>query len=288
MSHAQTVILYHGSCPDGLGGAYAAWKKFGDDAEYIPATHSKPAPEGLEGRRLFFIDFSYPKRIMDDLVRTASSVTVLDHHLGMREVVESMPAYVFDEKRSGATIAWNYFHPDVAVPALLTYIEDGDLYRFALPYSREILAYAYASPLFPSFEQWDALIREIDDPVGRKRAIQTGTLFSRYREHVVENGVRHAEVVQFEGYECYLAGASGEFVSDIGNRLVKVKPPIALVISADATMLRVSLRSDGSVDVSALAQTYGGSGHPAAAGFRIPLGRQVPWTPVNEHENSRD
>jgi phosphoesterase RecJ-like protein len=42
---------------------------------------------------------------------------------------------------------------------------------------------------------------------------------------------------------------------------------------SDATQNRhryhVSLRSDGSVDVSAVAVSYGGGGHQSAAGFRI-------------------
>lgn len=286
----EIAIIYHGGCPDGLGGAYAAWKKFGDAAEYIPAKHGKPVPEGLSGRRLFFIDFSYPQDIMDDIIKTAASVTVLDHHLGTKEIVESMPDYVFDEKRSGATIAWGYFHPDIPVPALLRYIEDGDLYLFALPHARSILAYLYTSPLLTSsFENWDSVIEEMSDPVAFEQIIQTGSLFEQYHEHVVLNGVRHAELVTFEGYECYLASSSGEFVSDIGNHLVTTRPPIALIVSASATDLRVSLRSDKTIDVAAIARKYGGNGHPAAAGFRIPLGEKVPWTPLPEiHEDTRD
>lgn len=283
------VVLYHGGCPDGLGGAYAAWKKFGDTAEYIPAKHGKPLPEGLEGRQLYFIDFSYPQDIMDGVLKTATSLTVLDHHLGTKEIVESMPDHVFDATHSGAVIAWNYFHPDTAVPELLRYIEDGDLYKFTLPHARQILAYAYTSPLLSSpFEFWDTFIVEMEDPAGLERIIHTGTLFEIYHEHVVENGVRHAELVTFEGYECYLASSSGEFVSDIGNRLVTKRPPIALIVSANATDLRVSLRSDKSVDVAALARKYGGNGHPAAAAFRIPLGQPVPWTPAEEHEDTRN
>lgn len=32
----EIVIIYHAQCRDGLGSAYAAWKKFGDNASYIP------------------------------------------------------------------------------------------------------------------------------------------------------------------------------------------------------------------------------------------------------------
>src|SRR3989338_10708254 len=84
--HKDIAVLYHGSCPDGFGGAYAAWKKFGDTAEYIPVKHGWPVPEGLAGRKVFILDFSYPQEEMDFIVETAGSVTILDHHLGAREV----------------------------------------------------------------------------------------------------------------------------------------------------------------------------------------------------------
>ena len=31
----KIVVIYHDQCRDGFGAAYAAWKKFGDDASYI-------------------------------------------------------------------------------------------------------------------------------------------------------------------------------------------------------------------------------------------------------------
>src|SRR5688572_27366216 len=118
MSHKQIAVLYHGGCPDGFGGAYAAWKKFGDTADYIPVQYGKPVPNHLEGNDVYFVDFCYPNEIMQPIIASAHSVTVLDHHLGNKANVESMPTFVFDETRSGATIAWSYFHPDTPVPTL--------------------------------------------------------------------------------------------------------------------------------------------------------------------------
>src|SRR6185437_3359098 len=167
MSDKKIVILYHGGCPDGFGGAFAAWKKFGDAAEYIPLKHGLPAPEGLEGRELYFVDFCYPQPIMDELIKKASSITVLDHHLGNRDVVESMPHHIFDNERSGATIAWGYFHPDTPIPTLLKYVEDGDLYVFKLPDSRSMLAYLYAQAF--SFETWNELATQLEDEPTRNQ-----------------------------------------------------------------------------------------------------------------------
>lgn len=290
-SHKAIAILFHGGCPDGFSGAYAAWKKFGDSADYIPVSHGDPAPEHLEGKELYLIDFCYEKETMEELARTAKSVTVLDHHEGVKSVATLYPG-VFDTSRSGATIAWSYFHPDTPVPTLLRYVEDGDLYRLTLPDSREVRAYVYAGiESFSSFEpahlaKWDAFLAELEDPARRAAIVEKGKAFLEYHDHIVAHGVHNARLVTFEGYECYLTGATNEFKSDIGNRLAIVKPPLALIISAKATGLGVSLRSTGGVNVAEIAQKYGGNGHPAAAGFQLKYGDPIPWKLVEKKDET--
>lgn len=282
MPKPRTIILYHGGCPDGFGGAYSAWKKFGDDAEYIPLYRSHPVPEGLDGCNLYFIDFCYPKEIMETFRKTAQSVIVLDHHEGASETALSFEG-VFDQNHSGAVIAWNYFHKEKPVPKLLSYIEDGDLYRFALPHSREILSSIYSEP-WESFEYFDSTIEKMKDPSKLEQMATIGAHYIKYRQSIINSHVKKAELVLFEGYECYLASSTGEFTSDVGHALAEKKPPIALIVSADALGLRISLRSDGSVDVSKLAQIYGGNGHPAASGIRIPFGAPIPWKIIPKDE----
>ncbi len=284
--HKEIAVLYHGGCPDGFGGAYAAWKKFGDAAEYIPLKYGYPAPKNLAGKKLYFIDFCYKQEIMDALVPIATHVTVLDHHLGTKGVVESMPEYVFDEKRSGATIAWNYFHSDVSVPTLLQYVQDGDLYTFSLPDSHAVLAYCYAQPFH--FETWATLSEKLENTKELHFVIERGKIYAEYFAILVEQIANKATLISFEGFECYLVGASGMFSSSVGNLLARMKPPIGIVVNVHADMISVSLRSDISVDVSAIARKYGGNGHPQAAGFELRWGDPVPWTVITKNENSSD
>jgi len=279
--HKDIAILYHGGCPDGFGGAYAAWKKFGDTAEYIPVKHGRPAPEGLAGRTLYFVDFCYPREIMDSLIAAAKSVTVLDHHLGNKDVVESMPEYVFDAKRSGATIAWNYFHPATPVPTLLTYVEDGDLYLFKLPNSRAAIAYLYAQPFH--FDTWDELSAKLENETERTALIEHGKVYAEHFAILIEQIANKAMLVSFEGFECYLTTAADMFTSDVGNRLATLKPPLGIIVNFHGDVLNVSLRSDPNIDVSAIARKYGGNGHPQAAAFRIKWGDPLPWTVLREH-----
>lgn len=283
--HKEIAILYHGGCPDGFGGAYAAWKKFGDTVEYIPVKHGKPLPEGLPDRDVYIIDFCYPKEIMDELSKIAKSVTVLDHHLGMKEVVEQVPNHVFDEKRSGATISWNYFHPNAPVPLMLKYVEDGDLYVFKLHDSRAALSYMYAQPFH--FDTWDSLATKLENETERSTLFARGKIYAEHFAVLVEQIANKATTVSFEGHECYLVTAADMFASDVGNRLAQIKPPIGIIVNLHGDVLNVSLRSDPSVDVSLIAKKFGGGGHPRASGFQIKWGDPLPWTVLKEHENPR-
>lgn len=278
----RTVVLYHAGCPDGFGGAYAAWKKFGDTAEYIPAKHGKPAPEGLAGAHVYFIDFCYPKDMMDTVVATAGKVTVLDHHEGIADVVKTMPEYVYDASHSGAVIAWQYFHPGEAVPELLKYVEDGDLYTFILPDSRSLLSYMYSQPF--TFAAWDTLRAAVEDSAERARIIERGVIYAEHFERLVDGLVAKAEPVTFEGHKALAVGSSSEFASDVGHKLALLSPPVGIVLIAKVDRINVSLRGDGSVDVAKLAQKYGGNGHPNSAAFKLNWGDPLPWTPI-ENEN---
>jgi len=279
--HKDIAVLYHGGCPDGFGGAYAAWKKFGDSADYIPVQYGKPVPNNLLNNDVYFIDFCYPNEIMQPILATAKSVTVLDHHLGNKTNVESMPNFVFDEKRSGATIAWSYFHPEIPVPTMMQYVQDGDLYVFKLPDSRAMLAYMYAQDF--DFETWDALCAQIEDESTRAAIIEKGKIYAEHFKILIEQIANKAVMVSFEGHECSLVTAASMFTSDVGNHLAKLKPPFAMVTNFHGDVLNISLRSVAPFDVSEIARKYGGNGHPQASAFRLKWGDPLPWTVIDEN-----
>ncbi|MBU1755226.1 hypothetical protein KKH81_03030, partial [Patescibacteria group bacterium] len=174
----RTLILYHGNCPDGFSGAYAAWKKFGDTAEYLPLNRGGEVPDGVEGADVYMIDFTCTKPVMDEILARAASLVVLDHHMGVKEIVESMPEYVFDTERSGATIAWSYFHPTIPVPLFLQFIEDEDIYRHAMPDTPYVRAYLDVRPY--SFEDWDNIVNTLENPDTRDEIIEKGKTYAEY------------------------------------------------------------------------------------------------------------
>lgn len=277
---SKVIVFYHGSCPDGFGGAYAAWKKFGEGAEYVPLHRGETEWPDTTGAEVYFIDFTYEKETMERFLGEAARVVVLDHHEGVRDVVEAMPEYVYDNNRSGATIAWDYFHPTTPRPLLLSFIEDDDLFRFALPETRGMLAYLGVHPF--TFEYWDEVSQRLEND--RTALLATTTAYGEYFELLAQKAVESAKLISFEGYEIYFATAHPykPMKSLVGNLLARKKGPFALVVSAHPKGYGVSVRGDGSVDVSKIAYKYGGNGHPGSAGFHVSAESPLPWTLIEE------
>jgi oligoribonuclease NrnB/cAMP/cGMP phosphodiesterase (DHH superfamily) len=281
MDPKQTVIIYHGKCPDGFGGAYAAWKKFGDTAEYIPADYGEEPPIGLEDRDVYLVDFCYeiPAQ-MEMLAKTAKRLVVLDHHKSNKAAIENAPEHVYDINRSGATIAWTYFQPDATIPRLMKYLEDGDLYKYTLPETRDIFSYLLVLPY--EFPLWDEFANTLEDDAGRAKILQTAKDYTAFFKALGDSSVARAKKVRFEGHEVYFAATHPNITmkSYVGNELYKKLPPFALIVTAHPDGFGVSIRGDGKVDVSVIAAKYGGGGHPGAAGFFIPNGGTIPWVEV--------
>ncbi len=285
----KPIIFYHAHCPDGFGGAYAAWKKLGENAEYIPLSRSDDPPfEIASQREVFFIDFCYELPIMEKFKALAKRLVVIDHHEGVEDAIKSAPEFLYDEKRSGAGLAWDYFHPNMERPTLINHLEDDDLFRFSIQNTREIMTYLLTKPL--DFLVWDEFAHSLDDEEKKEAILFKARAYKEYLDVLAEMSVAHAKLVSFEGYICLFAHTHSlkTMRSLVGNMLAKKLPPIGLVVSAHPNGYGVSIRGDGSVDVAKIAQKFGGNGHPNSAGFLIPREGPFPWTLIKEDENSRD
>lgn len=90
----------------------------------------------------------------------------------------------------------------------------------------------------------------------------------RIAKGVVNRATEDTIHVDREGHS-YLTilGSGGGSVSNIGAAVLANFPiDYVLIVSAHGV---VSLRSDGKVDVGAIAKRFGGGGHPGAAGFKL-------------------
>ena len=269
------VVIYHANCRDGLSAAYAAWKKFGDNATYIPRKTQTDLPDGLAGKELYILDYSYPKEILDTLVAQNTSVVVIDHHESARDAVTAFPQNIFDLAHSGATLSWKYFHPDTAMPRIFQYIEEHDLWKSELP---ETAAIAAAIGEYPfTFEAWDTLVATAETKEGFAKLVEQGKILRTYIDKHVEELASFAELVTCEGHTVYAVNCARPFRSAVGNTLAERHPPFSIVWYYNEGAFHVSLRSVGGFDVGAIAQKYGGGGHRAASGIHCETFADLPF-----------
>src|SRR5262245_26642726 len=78
-------VLYHANCADGFCAAWVAWKRFGEDAKYIPVHYGQRPPKMEPGAEVYLLDFSYKPSVLTDICQTANMVTVIDHHKTFQE-----------------------------------------------------------------------------------------------------------------------------------------------------------------------------------------------------------
>ena len=133
------LVLYHDNCNDGFGAAYAAWKLLGNRAEYIACSHGDPPPD-VKGKKVVILDFSYSNQVTKKLIADAEDLWVIDHHKSAMVELHDISSTHFDMTKSGAMLAWDFFHPGKESPKFIQYIQDRDLWKWELPYSKEFSA----------------------------------------------------------------------------------------------------------------------------------------------------
>jgi len=254
-----TVVLYHPECADGFGAAWALWRRF-PEARFVPVKHGVPPPEGLKGERVVIVDFSYGRDLLESMAQETENLLVLDHHITAEKALAGLPYAYFDLKKSGAVLAWEWAQ-DHPAPWLLQYIQDKDLWTWALPMSREINAAVASHPF--EFDVWSGF--------KQKELEQEGRAILRYEQELVNKLAGQAVTVEFQG-ETVPSVQSSVLTSQIGERL-SADAPFCIIWHDRDGRRYYSMRSrEDGTDVGAIAASFGGGGHTHAAGFSIPLG----------------
>lgn len=260
---AETInqVWFHANCADGFGAAWSAWKVLGDSAGYHPVRHGDPMPPVPLNGRLAIVDFAYPRSQLEELAERVEALVVLDHHLSAAQDLEGLPFARFDMKKSGARMAWEYWHPNEELPELLAYVEDRDLWNWALPESREVtLAVSQRVFDFQTWEKYEVSQLKVE-----------GRVLLTYQQSLVSRAVSKTYWTELDGFQIPVVN-SLLFQSEIGDELCKRhrEAPFAGVYYQRGDSEAWSLRSIGDFDVSEVAARFGGGGHRNAAGFARP------------------
>jgi oligoribonuclease NrnB/cAMP/cGMP phosphodiesterase (DHH superfamily) len=262
-------VIYHGGCTDGFGAAFSAWKCLGNRAEYHSCKHGEPPPDVL-GKNVVILDFSYDNATTKRMISEAASLLVIDHHKSAMVELHDVSNTHFDMNHSGARLSWDFFHPGHPPPKLINYIEDRDLWKWELPYSKEFSAAFDMVPFtFEDFEKYE------DDSVFDD-AVKRGSYILAYSKTVIKKVCEKAAQRRYQGMEVMVVNSS-HWMSEIGNRLSHdCDFAVIWYYDHEDRKIKVSLRAfHDNVDVSEISKRFGGGGHKKAAGFALPAGKHI-------------
>jgi oligoribonuclease NrnB/cAMP/cGMP phosphodiesterase (DHH superfamily) len=271
MPMSDALILYHADCDDGFGAAYAAWLSLGDGAEYQPVYYGDQiTAERLTGRQVFILDFSFSPEVLRTMAQHAANIVLLDHHKSAAEQwadVEPIAnvALQFDMDRSGAQLAWDYFHSGSLRPPLIDHIGDRDLWRFAL---KDTKAFCAGLSLIPmSFASWQDAATHPEDLIAKGHTVLE--VLQRQIDSALRKDLRPVTLCGHQG----LATNAISNTSEIGQAIAKRSGTFSLTFFIKGDEVICSLRSIAPFDVSVIATHYGGGGHAQASGFTISIER---------------
>lgn len=302
------TCIYHANCVDGFTAAWAVYRATYGAAEtrFIPASYGDAPPPVINyaGTHVVIVDFSYPRDILEDMAQRALSVVVLDHHKtaaqnlkGLTPPAENWESHceewadnagtghttlraAFDMGRSGAQMAWDFFH-DASRPPLVDYVADRDLWTWKLPHSRAVSA--YLSTWEMDFERWDQIDAAIDGSDFANVVNEGETIGRKMRKDIATQIAASRRYMTIGGHRVEVANLPPFWASDGAGSMAAEDPGMPFAASYyDGPKGRAfSLRSRGDFDVSVIAEGYSGGGHKAAAGFLRPHG----WEGDSHDEN---
>lgn len=286
------LCIYHGNCADGFTAAWAVRRALGS-VEFVPGFYGKDAPD-VTGKDVLLVDFSFKRPALEAMGRFAKSITILDHHKTAQADLETFAVFnpvdagsidyivsstqpglgniraVFDMGRSGAQIAWDFFHPDKFRPKLVDYVADRDLWQFKLPKSREIAALIFSYPY--DFERWDWIAERMETDFDGLAA-EGAAIERKHFKDIDELLAQTTREMVIGGQRVKVANLPYTMSSDAAGKLAEGAPFGACYFDRpDARVFSLRSRGDGAADVSEIAAGYGGGGHKNAAGFQVPVG----------------
>lgn len=274
----KTIGIYHGDCSDGTTAAAVLLKKF-PSIKLFPLKHHFEekdfAPiiaEVNDGTTVYTVDNVLG---VEEFVKKAKEVISLDHHIGTNEEMKAFAAahqnftYIFDNNKSGASLAWTYFFGEETMPELVRLVEDFDLWKWQFGERTKNLSRVMIS-LANQPEKILSLFSENIDTL-----LERGKIISEFADYVVENYTSRAEPLYIKIGEHIVPTFNAQFifVSEIGHALAERFGVTVCLFSIHAKRVHMSFRSmEGhSPDSLALATLVGGGGHRLAAGGYVPI-----------------
>lgn len=236
--------------------------------------------------KIFIVDFSFKPEIMEKVLLLTRNVFWIDHHKTAFEYKYSQELMgLRDNEFSGCELAWKYFYGEKAMPRAVKLIGDRDKWSWKM--GKETAQFNMGLQLYdhqPKDAIWDTLLN-VDSHIPfthlRKHFTdikEEGKICLQFRDQFCKDYAKsYGFETEFEGHKCFALGLYMFGSEAFGEKMNKYDVCLSYEYLGDKWI--IGLYSDRGIDVSKIAQKYGGGGHKGAAGFTTP---ELPFRKGNE------
>jgi oligoribonuclease NrnB/cAMP/cGMP phosphodiesterase (DHH superfamily) len=197
---------------DGMFSAWCFWKR-NPDILLHPAIYSKNENKdpdfdqlvkkiGNSKPQVYVADFSYSKYKINKLKEISSYFCLLDHHDTAFSQLQDVSHCYFDLSQSGSMLSYKYNFPrqnDNEIPFIFQYVQDYDLWKFKLPYSKEINAglqkYIHSNArrregILKQFKKIDELVTLSQEELNKKFYNDGKNILEEKQRKVIEESLK--------------------------------------------------------------------------------------------------
>lgn len=282
--HEKIIGIYHKDCIDGTATAAVLLKRF-PDIEFFPLKRGyddedfDPILNYVDKETVVYIgDFSLERDNYEKLLARAKKVINLDHHMSAQEHLEKIAekyknfALVFDNKRSGASLVWEYFYGRKSTPELILLIEDGDIGKFEFPKKTK----HSGGVLMPLMNKPSEILKELERPL--EKILKEGKTVTDFMDFILEayQARNKPLTLRIGKYDVLAYNATfnvERMRSTLGKNLAEKHGAAIALFRISGDEVTFSFRGLESAEPSSLdvAEQIGGGGHRNAAGGAMPL-----------------
>ena len=237
--------------------------------------------------RIVIVDWSPSVDAMAKLMAMFDNHLIwIDHHDSAIELLSGFAVWGKREVgKAGCELTWEFFFPNDPMPQAVKYLGRYDVFdqSDSIKWSHRILPFQYgmrlrsnAFALIGCAANWDTLLSSAGEPLVEVIIVEGHTVLG----YVASNNKTLAETLafrgKFEGYNAVFLNrqpGNSQMFGSVFREGDDIMVAFGLVPSPEGLPTggprwRVSLYSESvDVDVSKIAQKYGGGGHANAAGF---------------------
>lgn len=269
------MLVYHHGDPDGRCAAAVVLKARGKGRCIEMQYDRQPQEADYRDEDIYVVDFSFKPEVFREIMHKAKSIVWIDHHKTILQddyaEFKVIPG-IRDTRAAACKLTWEHLMGQVPIPWAVEYIADHDAWIYSHgDETREFLAGMELLDQRPYSADWPTLL-DNDNRVGQVRA--DGKICLAFRTNML-NGYRKsfAYVAELEGHKCHVINFNRYGSYAHGEAFTQY--PICISYVDKGGLYICSLyTNDKDLDVSLIAQKFGGGGHKNAAGFQVTT---LPW-----------